>query len=242
MYLNFFRALIDNDRGNRAGTRLGAWHTASLYSYCTSCNLVQENNTYVVKTTHVLGGTKSALVTINYELTENGALAISLDYKKSLELPEFMVDFSFMLPAKKEYQSLEYYAKGLTDNYVDRASGLNCLVYHSDVKSQMVAYLKPQECGNHQECRYVKLVDSNGHGICVAKTDENFNFSALPYSVEQLLTALHDYELPKSYCSYLKISQDQLGVGGDDSWGADVLPQYRKLNQDCSLKVVLTTI
>lgn len=242
MYLNFFRALIDNDRGNRAGTRLGAWHTASLYSYCTSCNLVQENNTYVVKTTHVLGGTKSALVTINYELTENGALAISLDYKKSLELPEFMVDFSFMLPAKKEYQSLEYYAKGLTDNYVDRDSGLNCLVYHSDVKSQMVAYLKPQECGNHQECRYVKLVDSNGHGICVAKTDENFNFSALPYSVEQLLTALHDYELPKSYCSYLKISQDLLGVGGDDSWGADVLPQYRKPNQDCSLKVVLTTI
>ena len=45
-------------------------------------------------------------------------------------------------------------------------------------------------------------------------------FSALPYSPEMLEEARHPYELPRSQFTYVRCSLKQMGIGGDDSWGA----------------------
>lgn len=37
---------------------------------------------------------------------------------------------------------------------------------------------------------------------------------------------MHQEELLQSYNTYVIIMVWQMGVGGDDSWGAPVLPQY----------------
>ena len=52
------------------------------------------------------------------------------------------------------------------------------------------------------------------------------DFSALPYTPNQLQEAAHPNELPPVLATIVRASMMQMGVGGDDSWGAPVLPQY----------------
>ena len=51
------------------------------------------------------------------------------------------------------------------------------------------------------------------------------DFSALPYTPHQLEQAYHLQELPRSYRNVVRISAGEMGVGGDDSWGATVRPE-----------------
>ena len=52
------------------------------------------------------------------------------------------------------------------------------------------------------------------------------DFSALPYTPHQLEQAYHLQELPRSYRNVVRISAGEMGVGGDDSWGSLVHPEY----------------
>ncbi|HRM89663.1 MAG TPA: hypothetical protein PLK68_04295, partial [Thomasclavelia ramosa] len=50
--------------------------------------------------------------------------------------------------------------------------------------------------------------------------------TVLPYSLQTLEAAMHQEELPKSYFTFVTILAAQMGVGGDDSWGAPILEEY----------------
>ena len=55
---------------------------------------------------------------------------------------------------------------------------------------------------------------------------KDLSFSALPYTPHELENAMHAYELPPIYYTVVKVSLMQMGVGGDDSWGARTLDEY----------------
>jgi beta-galactosidase len=42
----------------------------------------------------------------------------------------------------------------------------------------------------------------------------------------ELESATHQYELPNIHHTVVTIAGRQMGVGGDDSWGAPVLDEY----------------
>lgn len=90
-------------------------------------------------------------------------------------------------------------------------------------------YLVPQECGNKVGVRYAKVTDEQGNGILFE--GDNISFSALPYTPHELENAMHDYELPRINHTVIRVSKAQMGVGGDDSWGARVHPEFL-LNAD----------
>ena len=52
------------------------------------------------------------------------------------------------------------------------------------------------------------------------------NFSALPYTPHEIENAAHEYELPRVHYTVVRAALAQMGVGGDDSWGARVHPEY----------------
>ncbi len=52
------------------------------------------------------------------------------------------------------------------------------------------------------------------------------NFSVLPYTPHEIENAKHAYELPEVHYTVVRISSEQMGVGGDDSWGARTHPEY----------------
>ena len=51
-------------------------------------------------------------------------------------------------------------------------------------------------------------------------------FSALPYTPHEMESAKHPYELPPVHYTVIRAIGEQMGVGGDDSWCANVHPEY----------------
>ena len=70
----------------------------------------------------------------------------------------------------------------------------------------------------------IRLVDAKGRGI-LFEGDE-LSFSALPYTPHELENAAHVYELPQVHHTIVRVAMAQMGVGGDDSWGSWVHPEY----------------
>ena len=59
-----------------------------------------------------------------------------------------------------------------------------------------------------------------------SRVKPSMEFSALPWTPQELESAAHPYELPPVHFTTVRCALMQMGVGGDDSWGARTLPQY----------------
>ena len=82
----------------------------------------------------------------------------------------------------------------------------------------------PQECGNKTEVRYARITDAKGRGLLLA--GNGMNFSALPWTPHEMENAAHAHELPQVHYTVIRAALAQMGVGGDDSWGARVHEEY----------------
>ena len=51
-------------------------------------------------------------------------------------------------------------------------------------------------------------------------------FSALPWTPHELENAAHPHELPAVHSTVIRACARQMGLGGDDSWGAKPRPEY----------------
>lgn len=84
--------------------------------------------------------------------------------------------------------------------------------------------------------RWMEVADEQGRGICFACEDMPFAGSVLPCSEYELETATHLEELPNPHYTWVRIMGAQMGVGGDDSWGAPVHEEYR-LSSDVNREI-----
>ena len=134
-----------------------------------------------------------------------------------------MPEFGVMLRMSADYDQLRWYGDGPADTYADRRHGARLGVWQSCVKD-LPAYLKPQECGNHTGVRWVEVTDFRGRGLRF--TGDEMFFSALPYTPHELENALHADELPPVQYTIVRASLMQMGVGGDDTWGALTHDEY----------------
>ena len=137
------------------------------------------------------------------------------------EIPVF--GMSYKLP--KDYTEIKWYGMGPEENYIDRMHGAKLGIFETNIKDNLSKYVIPQECGNRVGTRWIELTDKAGFGIKIS-SDIPLEFSALPYSVSELENAYHEYELPKSNFTYLNVNKVQMGVGGDDSWGAETHEEF----------------
>jgi len=64
--------------------------------------------------------------------------------------------------------------------------------------------------------------------------------SVLPYSAYELENAMHIEELPQINYTWVRIIAKQMGIGGDDSWGALVHDEYTiSSKEDINLKFII---
>ena len=74
----------------------------------------------------------------------------------------------------------------------------------------------------------VRVTDEDGHGLLIesARPGTDLALSLLPYDTLTIEAATHQDELPKPRHMFLRLLAGQMGVGGDDSWGAPVHDRY----------------
>ena len=163
--------------------------------------------------------------TIKYVMTPDGKIECTAKYsgKEGIcDLPVFGITFAM----DKEFSRMEYYARGPQENYCDRCKGARLGIYKEKVADNVTPYLKPQECGNRHDVRWIKVVDEFGHGLKLTYVDNTFDCVVLPYSALELHNAYKINELPESKLTHVSVLGAARGVGGDDSWGAPVHEEF----------------
>lgn len=238
--VSFWRAMTDNDDGNQLYARSVQW-LAACRSAVHSPNQIQaeeREDCLKVSIPYVTGAVPSVSYTVTYELYFDGKILVEVDYPgyqgdlgpassyegggPMADMPLMAMDFKL----KKAFSDVSYYGMGPEENYIDRRSGVRLGRFRLNPQENFSAYLKPQECGNRTGIRTMRIADAAGTGINFSAVETPFEMSVLPYSVHELEHAMHREELAASEYTWVRIIAKQMGVGGDDSWGAPVHPQY----------------
>ena len=223
---NFWRAPNDNDLGNGMPKRTGLWK-----------NVSDSLKTEVIRS-EVKNGlahieVKSSYLSINlnsvYKVYGNGI--INIDNKYSIadtSLPE-IPRIGIKMSLSGDFDELAWFGRGPHESYSDRKTSAAVGLYHGSVWEQTFQYVRPQETGNKTDVRWMAL--SNGKIGLMVKGSPTFDGSVHQYPYEDL-----DYVPKGQKHGKLDIQQKdqvdwlidlkQMGVGGDNSWGARPHDKY----------------
>lgn len=228
---NFWQAPVDNDNGSMAPARYAQWKIASMYISHRNGGMFdnvptkveEKDNTVTVTYTYFMPTTPAGKCQVSYTVFGDGTIETKLMYDPVEGLPD-MPEFGMMFQFNADYDNLTWYGMGSEETYADRRHGAKLGIYSNKVADNMAKYLVPQECGNKVGVRYARIADAKGRGM-MFEGDE-LSFSALPYTPHELENAAHVYELPQVHHTIVRVALAQMGVGGDDSWGSLVHPEY----------------
>ena len=231
---NFWRAPTNNDIGNRMPQRYAQWKLASQYVTAgyqpetAKKNAAvrpekQADGSVIFTMTYDLPTAPAASCSVTYRIRPCGRVDVRLDYDPVKELGD-MPEFGMITKLDADYNRVRFYGLGPQENYTDRREGARLGVWAYRAEENLTPYLLPQECGNRTGVRWAEITDAKGQGLKLWLNGGEF--SALPWTPHEIENAAHGYELPPVNYTVLKMSAQQMGVGGDDSWGARTHPEY----------------
>ncbi len=225
---NFWRAPTENDFGNDMPERCAMWHHFGDELELQTLVPVQTDD-HTMLLAEYIHPDNGSNYTVAYHFNGRGEILVQASFRPSEnnfpEVPRF--GMSLVLPSGMD--SLEYYGRGPHENYIDRNHSAMVGLYRSTVDGQFVPYISTGECGNRTEVRWLVLKDDRGYGLKV-RGAPLVDFSALHFSQEELdrekRDGTHTTDLEKSGKVFLNVDWKQMGVGGDNSWGARPHAEY----------------
>ncbi|MCR5686533.1 MAG: DUF4981 domain-containing protein [Lachnospiraceae bacterium] len=227
---NFWRAITENDRANLLPFRAGQWKLASMYA----TNMTDDGTDFTPWEVEKTGDGLKAVFTyhlptypasdclMSYTVHSDGVMDVELSMEPSAdvgELPEFSVIFAL----DADYDTLTWYGRGPEETYADR-NHAKIGLFTRKVSELTAAYLVPQESGMRTGVRFAKITDGRGRGLMIE--GEDLYLSVSSHSPHELECADHPNELGPVFRTYIRVGLAQMGVAGDDTWGAKPHPEY----------------
>ncbi|MEK4118263.1 glycoside hydrolase family 2 TIM barrel-domain containing protein [Paenibacillus sp. FSL W8-0919] len=235
---NFWRAMVDNDRGNNLEERSGIWRAASMERRLLEFSYRAAPASADVRVRYALPTVPESSCTLEYSIQGDGTMDVRMRLTPGEGLPE-IPEVGLLFAMEGSFDLIKWYGKGPFENYSDRNSGTKIGKYEGLVKDQWVPYLRPQECGNKTEVRWASVENKAGTGF-LFEGNTRFEFNALPYTPSEIEASDHAYKLPASDKTVIRLMVKQMGVGGDDSWGAKPHPEHiLYANREYSLALTL---
>lgn len=215
----FWRAPTDNDWGNGMQTRCNVWRTANRQVVGIEANESDTSSTVIVRYRLVDAPSDYEL---RYTLYANGTLHVGVQWNGGDGLPE-LPRFGMRMRVNGDWKNVAYYGRGPGENYSDRRSAAFMGINRQTTDEQYFPYVRPQECGNHTDVRWMTITGSDGRGVKIVG-DEPLSMSAMPYATEDFdpgmsKKQMHLCDVQPRREIYVQIDLAQRGVGGDDSWG-----------------------
>lgn len=146
----------------------------------------------------------------------------TLDLNMKQELDE-VPRFAMRIPLKSDFEQIEYFGKGPRECYVDYQEHAKMGYWKNTVSAEYEPYIRPQECGNHVNVKYLAV---SGQDKVVFKSEKPFEFSTLHYTMEDLDKANHTYELKISDSTEVLLCYKNRGIGSN-SCGPKLQDQYK---------------
>jgi beta-galactosidase len=216
---NFWRAPIDNDWGNQMPSRTGTWKNAGAQRQTSNVTVTEVSSDEVrISVAFTLPTSSPSQFEAVYTVYGSGDIVVSAELTPGNSLPE-IPEVGMMLTVPEGFETVTWYGRGPEENYQDRRTGSHVGLYSRSVDDMYVAYAEPQETGNRTDVRFVTLTNDQGVGIA-AFGMPLMEINALHYTPNELERAKHPYELVRDDDITLRLNYRQMGVGGDNSWGA----------------------
>ena len=242
---NFWRAPIDNDYGNNNHNRARVWRKAGDNREVTGLKITPVGpSELVVAFDYKLKNTEGKPVAdyrASYAVNGLGEITVNCDFKMTADdLPEIpRMGNNMVMPAK--YDMITWLGRGPHESYQDRKTSAFVDLYSGTVADQYFPYIRPQENGNKEDVRWAAITDENGNGLL---------FKGMPLiAVSAHHNIMEDFESPERTdgrhergikpvnrhtidvvprdLTSVNIDYKQMGVGGDNSWGARTHEEYR---------------
>ncbi len=241
---DFWRAPTDNDYGYNMDKLLGVWKKAGERIKVTKASIINPEPGKVVVTFNYdvadTDGKKIAGFASSYTIFASADVIIKNQFSKiSASIPEIpRMGMQMQLP--EQFVNLKWLGRGPHENYIDRKSSADVGLYESTVADQYTPYIRPQENGYKTDTRWLALTDEEGTGILVSG-NPLISFAALnnvhddfespgklsQYRPDAKTANTHTCDVkPRDFVN-LNVDFGQMGVGGDNSWGAKIHPEYR---------------
>ncbi len=224
----YWRATTDNDRGNGFGLASSMWLAADqFWQYNNSqIEIKEEPECVTVSYTYGVPVHPATKTQVTYVVYPDGKIKVKAKFFGQKGLPQLPV-FGMRWKMKSAVNHFQYYGYGPEENYSDRMWGARLGIFQGTPMGNLSHYLKPQECGGREGVRWLILTDDKGNKLKISAVKRPFSMNVLPFTAEELEQAMHEEELPTPpHYTVVSILGAQRGVGGDDSWGAPVHPEY----------------
>lgn len=258
---DFWRAPTDNDFGNDLPVRARIWRKAGENRKVTDTHIEEmESGEILVSFGFVLNNEQNENIGVfesSYLVNGSGAVEVNNHFKMvDGDLPEIpRMGMTLHMPG--EFDQMSWFGRGPHESYQDRKNSAFVGLYSGTVAEQYWAYLRPQENGNKTDVRWMAIANERGEGLM--------------FEGKQLLEVsahhniMEDFESPRRTDGRWKEGEErpvqyhlndvkprdltsvdvdlkQLGVGGDDSWGAWTHEQYRLTEKSYSYGFVMVPL
>jgi len=215
---HFWRAPTDNDHGQRVP--YDVWRNVGKDWKPESVTVDKKEQDLVVVSARGPLPAVSASYTLVYEIFPSGDVVVQASYRPNPtagKVPE-MPRFGMQMAVKPGLENLRWYGRGPQETYSDRCDA-RMDIYQGTVSDQYFDYSKPGETGNKVDVRWMTLADDKGIGL-LAIGQPALSVNALHYSTEDLMSAIHGWQMTRRAYVTLNLDLVQMGLGGDNSWGA----------------------
>lgn len=256
---DFWRAPIDNDFGNDLHKRSKIWRKAGERRTEVSVKAKKEKTHVSVFVEMILNdqdGKAIANYKTTYSVYDNADIVVANEFSKTdAKLPE-IVRMGMNLQMPKSYDQMTWFGRGPQESYWDRKTSALVGKYSGSVKDQFQAYLRPQENGNKTDVRWLTITDNAGNGLLFAG-QSLLEVTASHTIMEDLespdrtdgrhkkgVKPVHRHTTDVKFRDLTSVNIDykQMGVGGDNSWGAKTHPEYRLTENAYSYAFVISPV
>jgi beta-galactosidase len=240
---NFWRAPTDNDFGNQLNIRAVDWRKAGERKQVSDVSVVEEKNTAVISFNYSIPDLKGNLMaTLNttYTVLGSGEFHVKNHIVIDDSVKEYMPKFGMSIEIKREFDNMKWFGRGPHESYWDRKSSALVDLYSGKVAEQYWAYIRPQENGNKTDVRWMTLTNNDDFGILItgqpllsmgAYHQIMEDFESPQRSDGRLEKGIrsinrHTTDVVPRDLTLVNIDYKQMGVGGDNSWGAFTHDEY----------------
>jgi beta-galactosidase len=227
---NFWRAPTDNDFGNQMPRRQRVWRRAGPDRHVEGMTVRSDERDVVVTVEQSLPAGGARLLT-TYTVRPSGDIRVHNRFTPGdTALPELpRLGMRFTMPAG--FDRVTWWGRGPQESYWDRKTGARVGLYSAPAADLYYPYIRPQENGTRSDVRWMSVTNAAGVGL-LAVGEPLLEASALPYLQEdfdegQAKVNRHPTDIAPRDLTEVRLDWHQMGVGGDNSWGALALEKYR---------------
>lgn len=266
---SFGRAYTENDLGAKLHLRCAAAQNPTLTPE--SITLNREGDIAKVSVEYSSPFPEASLK-VEYQIHGDGTAKIieKLEITDSIENPDAprMMRFGMKFAMPGSYSDITFYGRGPMENYVDRNQCAHVGIYNQHINDQFAySLVRPQDSGSKTGVKWLKITNNAGQGLEIT-SNKRFISTILPFSQQDIDVTLggnqptanssnrpkglnrHSLDLigkahildRNNGTTYVNIDSEQMGLAGENSWGALPLDHTMKLNQNRIFTITLRPI